>query len=76
MQENLKKGDLVIFNPAGLHLLGRDRRLRDVPPRTPAVIVDTLLEAKSVWIMIQNIISFVDVDLVEKVQIESSFLGD
>lgn len=74
MQEDLKKGDLVIFNPKGVHLLGKDGRLRAVPPKTPAIIVDTLLEAKGVWIMVQNIVSFVDVGLVEKVHIDDAAL--
>ena len=76
MQVNLKKGDLVIYNPAGLHLLVGDACLRAVPPKTPAVIVDTLLEAKGVWIAVQDIVRFVDVGLVQKVQTEASMLCD
>lgn len=74
MQEELKKGDLVIFNPKGLHLLGRDKRLQAVPPKTPGVIVDTLLDAKGVWVSVQSIVSFVDISLVEKVQIDDAVL--
>jgi hypothetical protein len=62
--QQYQKGDLVVFNPDSLPLIGADARLTQERWGSIAMVVDTLLLINGLWISFDGVVSFVDVNLV------------